>query len=157
MGILGAFYNLVLLRLTLWADHSRLMPRPLRVLTPFIAAGALLYVAPQVLVGFGLDTLQLERLPPPLLGLFALLALKMGFSWISFASGVSGGLLMPFTTCRTTPAPSPALVCAASVFCAVLAAFWATSRALEFICSTAAAVSPSRADCRSAPWRACRT
>jgi len=95
MGILGAFYNLVLLRLTLWADHSRLMPRPLRVLTPFIAAGALLYVAPQVLVGFGLDTLQLERLPLPLLGLFALLALKMGFSWISFASGVSGGLLMP--------------------------------------------------------------
>lgn len=95
MGILGAFYNLVLLRLTLWADGSRLMPRPLRVLLPFMLAGVLLYAYPQVLVGFGVSTTQLEGSPLPLLGLFALLSVKMAFSWISFASGVSGGLLMP--------------------------------------------------------------
>ena len=96
MGVLGAFYNLILLRLTLWADHSRLMPRPLRVLLPFMIAGGLLYVCPHVLVGFGIgNTLELEHLPLPLLGLFGLLAVKMAFSWISFASGVSGGLLMP--------------------------------------------------------------
>lgn len=95
MGVLGAFYNLVLLRLTLWADHSPLMPRPVRVLLPFLLAGALLYLCPQVLVGIGFSTLQLESLPLPLLGLFGLLAVKMAFSWISFASGVSGGLLMP--------------------------------------------------------------
>ena len=95
MGVLGAFYNLVLLRLTHWADASPLMPRPLRALLPFMLAGALLYVYPQVLVGLGISTLQLEGLPLPLLGLFALLAVKMAFSWISFASGVSGGLLMP--------------------------------------------------------------
>ena len=58
-------------------------------------AGALLYLYPQVLVGFGINTLRLESLPLPLLGLFGLLAVKMAFSWISFASGVSGGLLMP--------------------------------------------------------------
>jgi H+/Cl- antiporter ClcA len=95
MGVLGAFYNLVLLRLTLWADNSSLMPRALRALLPFMVAGALLYLCPQVLVGFGISTLQLEQLPLPLLGLFGLLAVKMAFSWISFASGVSGGLLMP--------------------------------------------------------------
>ena len=95
MGVLGAFYNLVLLRLTHWADASPLMPRPLRALLPFMLAGALLYVYPQVLVGLGISTLQLEGLPLPLLGLFGLLAVKMAFSWISFASGVSGGLLMP--------------------------------------------------------------
>ena len=95
MGILGAFYNLILLRLTHWADHSPLMPHPLRVLLPFMLAGALLYLYPQVLVGFGINTLRLESLPLPLLGLFGLLAVKMAFSWISFASGVSGGLLMP--------------------------------------------------------------
>ena len=95
MGVLGAFYNHVLLRLTLWADGSPLMPRPLRVLLPFMIAGVLLYLCPQVLVGFGISTLQLEGLPLPLLGLFGLLAVKMAFSWISFASGVSGGLLMP--------------------------------------------------------------
>ena len=95
MGALGAFYNLVLLRLTLWADRSPLMPRPLRVLLPFLLAGALLYLYPRVLVGFGISTMQLEGLPLPLIGLFALLAVKMAFSWVSFASGVSGGLLMP--------------------------------------------------------------
>jgi len=95
MGVLGAFYNLVLLRLTRWADHSPLMPRPVRVLLPFILAGGLLYLYPQVLVGFGVSTLQLAGLPLPLLGLSALLAVKMAFSWASFASGVSGGLLMP--------------------------------------------------------------
>ena len=95
MGVLGAFYNHVLLRLTLWADASPLMPRPLRALLPFMLAGVLLYLYPQVLVGFGIGTTQLEALPLPLLGLFGLLAVKMVFSWVSFASGVSGGLLMP--------------------------------------------------------------
>ena len=95
MGVLGAFYNLILLRLTLWADRTPIMPRPLRALLPFMIAGALLYLCPQVLVGFGISTLQLEGLPLSLLGLFGLLAVKMAFSWISFASGVSGGLLMP--------------------------------------------------------------
>lgn len=97
-GRAEAFYNLVLLRLTLWADHSPLMPQPCARCCPLICWRAALY--PQVLVGFGISTLQLEGLPLPLLGLFGLLAVKMAFSWISFASGVSGGLLMPVLLIR---------------------------------------------------------
>lgn len=95
MGLLGAFYNVVLLGLTRFQDRCRLLPRPLRVLLPFACAGALLYGYPQVLAGVGLSATALERLPLPLEGLLLLLAVKIAFSWLSFASSVSGGLLMP--------------------------------------------------------------
>lgn len=95
MGALGALYNVALLRLTRFEDRCRLLPRPLRVLLPFACAGALLYVYPQVLVGVGLSATALEALPLPLDALLLLLAVKMAFSCLSFASGVSGGLLMP--------------------------------------------------------------
>ena len=86
MGMLGAAYNAILVRLTHWADRSPLMPQPVRVLTPFLISGLLLYFYPQVLV---------EGLALPLGALLLLLAAKILFSCVSFASGVAGGLLMP--------------------------------------------------------------
>ncbi len=94
-GMLGAVYNRSLLGLTLWEDRCRFLPRPLRVLLPFMVAGGLLYACPQVLAGVGVSTLRLEGLPLPLGGLLLLLAVKLAFSCVSFASGVSGGILMP--------------------------------------------------------------
>ena len=95
MGMLGAAYNAILVRLTHWADRSPLMPQPVRVLTPFLISGLLLYFYPQVLVGFGPGAVELDGLALPLGALLLLLAAKILFSCVSFASGVAGGLLMP--------------------------------------------------------------
>ena len=95
VGMLGAAYNAILIRLTHWADRSPLMPQPVRVLAPFLISGLLLYFYPQVLVGFGPGALDLEGLALPLGALLLLLAAKILFSCVSFASGVAGGLLMP--------------------------------------------------------------
>ena len=66
VGMLGAAYNAILIRLTHWADRSPLMPQPVRVLAPFLISGLLLYFYPQVLVGFGPGALDLEGLALPL-------------------------------------------------------------------------------------------
>ena len=95
VGMLGAAYSAILIRLTHWADRSPLMPQPVRVLAPFLISGLLLYFYPQVLVGFGPGALDLEGLALPLGALLLLLAAKILFSCVSFASGVAGGLLMP--------------------------------------------------------------
>lgn len=95
MGLLGVVYNGILIRMTLWADRSRFLPQPLRVLTPFVLSGLLLYFYPAVLTSFGVGASALEKLPLPLTALLLLLCVKVLFSCVSSASGVSGGLLMP--------------------------------------------------------------
>ena len=95
MGALGALYNTLLIRLTLWADTTKMLPLHLRVVIPFMCAGLFLYFYPTVLAGFGITALQLADMALPLTALLLLLAVKMVFSCASFASGVAGGLLMP--------------------------------------------------------------
>ncbi|MDO5483388.1 MAG: chloride channel protein [Desulfovibrionaceae bacterium] len=95
MGLLGVLYNALLVKLTLAADRCPCLPRPVRTMLPFALAGLLLYVYPQVLVGLGPDTLELETLPLAIGPLALLLTVKILFSCLSFASGVAGGLLMP--------------------------------------------------------------
>lgn len=94
-GVLGVAYNGILIHMVLWADRSRFLPQPLRVLAPFLLSGLLLYFYPQVLASFGVSALALEKLPLPLVALLLLLCVKVLFSCVSSASGVSGGLLMP--------------------------------------------------------------
>ncbi|MDR2055020.1 MAG: chloride channel protein [Desulfovibrio sp.] len=94
-GMFGVFYNSALIRGTLLLDRVRFLPRTARVSAPFFMSALLLCLYPQALVGFGPDALVLERLPMPLMSLLALLCVKVFFSCASFASGVSGGLIMP--------------------------------------------------------------
>ncbi|MFT4302245.1 MAG: chloride channel protein [Desulfovibrio sp.] len=95
MGALGVLYNTMLIRLTLWADKTKMLPMHLRVVIPFMCAGLFLYFYPTVLAGFGITTLQLADMTLPLTALLLLLTVKMLFSCASFATGVAGGLLMP--------------------------------------------------------------
>src|SRR5690625_2396132 len=95
MGLLGVLYNRILIGLTYWADRTSMLPMHLRVIIPFFISGILLYVFPNVLVGFGISALQLEHMALPLTALLMLLLFKMLFSVVSYASGVAGGLLMP--------------------------------------------------------------
>lgn len=94
-GLLGAVYNAGMIRLLLWQDRARWLPGPVRIVFPFICCGVLLLVWPEITGNMGLTTLQLEHLRLPALALALLLAGKIAFSCVSFASGVSGGILMP--------------------------------------------------------------
>ena len=94
-GLLGAVYNAGMIRLLLWQDRARWLPGPVRIVFPFACCGVLLLVWPEITGNMGLTTLQLEHLRLPALALALLLAGKIAFSCVSFASGVSGGILMP--------------------------------------------------------------
>lgn len=100
MGLFGAGYNALLMGLTLLGD--RVFPRTpraqaLRVLLAFWLAGALVCLYPAVIVGLGPGIVEQAGLALawPLLALLPLLACKVLFSCLSFASTVAGGLLMP--------------------------------------------------------------
>jgi len=94
-GLLGAVYNAGMIRLLLWQDRARWLPGPVRIVFPFVCCGVLLLVWPEITGNMGLTTLQLEHLRLPALALALLLAGKIAFSCVSFASGGSGGILMP--------------------------------------------------------------
>jgi len=95
MGLLGVFYNRILIGLTYWVDRTKMLPLHLRVFIPFFISGLLLYFYPTVLVGYGVSSIQLEHLALPFSALIILLFIKLLFSATSYASGVAGGLLMP--------------------------------------------------------------
>lgn len=98
-GLFSALYNKMLIQTTLFHDRQTLIPQTIKPILPFLLAGLLLYIYPQVLVGIGLSTADLAEmgtLEKPFLGsLLLLLWVKIFFSIFSFASGVPGGLLMP--------------------------------------------------------------
>ncbi|MCR5812998.1 MAG: chloride channel protein [Desulfovibrio sp.] len=94
LGLLGTIYNALLIRLTLLADGLKFSPW-LRLLPVFLLSGLLLLFFPLVLTNFGLAAIDLSRLSLPLSLLLLVLCAKILFSAVSFASGASGGLLMP--------------------------------------------------------------
>lgn len=94
-GLLGAAYNAAMIRLLLWQDRARRLPGPVRIAFPFACCAVLFHVWPEIMGNVGLTTLQLEDLRLPAATLALLLMGKIAFSCLSFASGVSGGILMP--------------------------------------------------------------
>lgn len=95
MGLLGAFYCQAFVRTTLWEDRCQWLKGGRRVAVPFIAAGILLVIYPDVIVGFAPDPLDLELTKIAAPALLLLLAVKIAFSTVCFASGVAGGILIP--------------------------------------------------------------
>lgn len=95
LGVLGAFYN----KMTLWVQglyyKAKRLNETTRLLIPFLLAGVLGLVMPEVL-GSGhhlIDMAAQERLA--LTSILALLAVKFLFSLISFGSGAPGGIFFP--------------------------------------------------------------
>jgi H+/Cl- antiporter ClcA len=95
MGCLGALYNAILMGMVRAADACSFLHPFVRILIAFLVSGVLLYSYPHVLSGFGTDVPHMEGLSLTISAVGLLLAVKILFSCFSFASGVSGGLLMP--------------------------------------------------------------
>lgn len=92
VGLLGALYNRSIDKTQ--ALYDKIQNRYLRTALPFLLAGALAFLLPQVLGGGSKLILEVAGGLP--LGLLCLiLAVKFGFSVFSFSAGVPGGIFLP--------------------------------------------------------------
>ena len=93
-GILGTFYNLILVTLQKLYKTLPFLNPVTRPIIPFIAAGILGLIFPIVL-GTGHHLLPALNLSTPMSMVFVFLAIKFCFSIISFISGAPGGIFFP--------------------------------------------------------------
>lgn len=94
-GVLGAFYNKVLLASQRAYNKLNGLPRWVRYVIPFLCAGALGFAMPEVLGG-GHSMIAMLYDSNMLLGtILLLLVVKFLFSMVSFGSGAPGGIFFP--------------------------------------------------------------
>lgn len=93
LGFLGLVYNK---SVALSQDLYEKIPwRPVRLLLPFLCAGALGFVCPQVLGGGHALAAQVSAGSFALTALCTLFLIKFVFSMVSFGSGAPGGIFLP--------------------------------------------------------------
>lgn len=92
VGFLGVLYNFCIDKAQ--GFYDKINNRYLRTVIPFLMAGALAFVLPQVLGG-GSKLIMEVAAGLPLGLLCAVLVVKFGFSIFSFSAGVPGGIFLP--------------------------------------------------------------
>lgn len=95
LGVFGAFYNSVLLRTQKVYLKQKWLPVEMRLLVPFLLAGILGLVMPQVLGGGHGIIESLINGDYLTISIIILLIVKFLFSMISFGSGAPGGIFFP--------------------------------------------------------------
>ncbi len=94
-GVLGAFYNKVLLASQTAYKKLKFLSQRGKILLPFLCAAVLGFTMPQVLGG-GHEMIELLTDGDLVLsGILILLAAKFLFSMVSFGSGAPGGIFFP--------------------------------------------------------------
>lgn len=96
-GVLGVFYNKVLLMSQTAYKKIGFLPQAVRIMIPFLCAGVLGFVMPEVLGGGHnmIAALYTENGNPALGAILILLAGKFIYSMVSFGSGAPGGIFFP--------------------------------------------------------------
>lgn len=95
LGVLGCVYNWFTLKVQSWYKQSKWLNEITKVMIPFMLAGILMFVMPELL-GSGhelIDTLTNHELL--LGGAIVILIGKFLFSAVSFGSGAPGGIFFP--------------------------------------------------------------
>ncbi len=92
LGLFGAFYNK---SIAFSQNLYQKVPEKLRLVIPFLVAGALAFSFPQVLGGGHELAMSLQDGTYTLALLGLLLVIKFVFSMISFGSGAPGGIFLP--------------------------------------------------------------
>lgn len=95
LGLAGAFYNFFMLKVQDIFQKMTKIPDVIRTVIPFLLAGVLGLVLPQVLAGGHPMVELLETSHPAVAFLLLLLAVKFLFSAVSFGSGAPGGIFFP--------------------------------------------------------------
>ncbi len=95
LGVLGAFYNYVTLKVQELYQRPKCLNESARLLIPFLMAGVLGFTMPEVL-GSGHELVEMITHENMVLGtVLVLLGIKFLFSAISFGSGAPGGIFFP--------------------------------------------------------------
>lgn len=94
-GVLGVLYNKTLAVTLKGYDKLTFLKKQYHPLIPFLLAGILVWILPDVLGGGHTLIEKLSEGPLSLNFLFLLLVMKFAFSMVSFASGVPGGIFFP--------------------------------------------------------------
>lgn len=94
-GVLGAFYNKVLLLSQTAYKKLSFLPQAVRMMIPFLCAGVLGFTMPEVLGGGHGMIAALYHGEPALTVILVLLAGKFLYSMVSFGSGAPGGIFFP--------------------------------------------------------------
>lgn len=94
LGILGRFYQIVLLKLADWYRHLPL-PAHFYGLLPFLLVIPIGYFWPDTLGGGNQLVLAFSQGIPPLATLLFLFVLRFSFSMISYGASLPGGIFLP--------------------------------------------------------------
>lgn len=97
LGILGRFYQIILLALEKWYGFLPL-PAHLRGIIPFLLVIFVGLFFPNYLGGGNQIIIALGQHSPTLIALFGLLSLRFIFSMVSYGSGLPGGIFLPILT-----------------------------------------------------------
>jgi H+/Cl- antiporter ClcA len=97
LGVLGRFYQIILLALDKWYTYLPL-PSYFRGILPFIFVIPVGLFFPHSLGGGNQIILALGQHSPTLIALLGLLGLRFAFSMISYGSGLPGGIFLPILT-----------------------------------------------------------
>ncbi|MFD0898666.1 ClC family H(+)/Cl(-) exchange transporter [Loigolactobacillus binensis] len=98
LGLLGYFYQRVLLALPRWYGHLKGLPRYFHGVVPLLVVIPIGYFWPHSLGGGNLVILGLATKLPSFWPLLALFLLRFIFSMISYGSGLPGGIFLPILT-----------------------------------------------------------
>ncbi len=94
-GLLGVVYNKVLLASQTAYKKLGFLPQTVRILIPFLCAGVLGFIMPEVLGGGHHMIAALYHGSPALSAILVLLVVKFLYSMVSFGSGAPGGIFFP--------------------------------------------------------------
>ncbi len=94
-GVLGVFYNKVLLASQTAYKKIGFLPQAVRLMIPFACAGLLGFVMPDVLGGGHSMISKLYNENLVLSSILVMLVVKFLFSMVSFGSGAPGGIFFP--------------------------------------------------------------
>lgn len=95
LGILGTFYNFIMLKGQDFYGKLSKIPRQYRIILPFLSAGIIGYLLPPILAGGHAMVEQLETQQLMLGTLALLLICKFLYSAFCFGSGAPGGIFFP--------------------------------------------------------------
>ena len=101
LGLMGALYNLSLLKLQKIFEKIKFLSVKTRVIVPFLMAGVLGITFPIVLGG-GHELVGKLSLTSGIIFLLIVFAVKFAFSIVSFASGTPGGIFFPLLVLGAT-------------------------------------------------------
>jgi H+/Cl- antiporter ClcA len=95
VGVLGVGFNFILVKFLNIYDKIKVLPKELRLIIPFLLAGFLGFVIPEVLGGGHDLIISLSQGNFMLKGLLVLFIVKFIFTMVCYGSGAPGGIFLP--------------------------------------------------------------